>query len=124
MQTLEELILISVGANANSVGDDILSSRVGANACGARVGIVMNRIATISIIVEQNNKETVQKVNDLLHEFQDTVLGRMGIPDKAHGVNIISVAMCADEDKINALTGKLGKINGISAKTLYSKNSY
>jgi putative iron-only hydrogenase system regulator len=84
----------------------------------------MNRIATISIIVEQNNKETVQKVNDLLHEFQDVILGRMGIPDKSHGVNIISVAMCADEDKINALTGKLGRIDGISAKTLYSKNSY
>ena len=84
----------------------------------------MNRIATISIIVEQNNKETVQKVNDLLHEFHDAILGRMGIPDKIHGVNIISVAICADEDKINALTGKLGKIDGISARTLYSKNSY
>ena len=84
----------------------------------------MNRIATISIIVEQNNKETIQKINDLLHEFQNVILGRMGIPDKIHNVNIISVAMCADEDKINALTGKLGKVDGISAKTLYSKNSY
>ena len=84
----------------------------------------MNRIATISIIVEHSSKETVQKVNDLLHEFQDTILGRMGIPDRIHSVNIISVAICADEDKINALTGKLGRIDGISARTLYSKNSY
>ena len=84
----------------------------------------MKRIATISIIVEQNNKETVQKINDLLHEFQDVVLGRMGIPYREHSVNIISVAICAEEDTINTLTGKLGRIDGITAKTLYSKNSY
>ena len=84
----------------------------------------MDRIATISIIVEQNNKDTVGQINEILHEFQDIVLGRLGIPDKTHNVNIICVALCASEDKINALTGNLGKIDRISAKTLYSKNSY
>ena len=84
----------------------------------------MNRIATISIIVEHSDDDNVKKINDLLHEYQDIVLGRMGLPDKVHNVNIICVALFATEEKINALTGKLGRIDGISAKTLYSKNSY
>ena len=84
----------------------------------------MNRIATISIIVENSSKETVDKINDTLHEFQDIILGRMGLPDREHKVNLIYVAMCAAEDQINALSGKLGRIEGISAKTLFSKNSY
>ena len=84
----------------------------------------MNRIATISIIVEQFEDENIKQINELLHEYQDVILGRMGVPDRTHNVNIISVALCADENIINALTGKLGKINGITAKTLYSKNSF
>ena len=84
----------------------------------------MNRIATISIIVEQIEDEYIKQINELLHEYQDVILGRMGVPDRTHNVNIISVALCADENIINALTGKLGKINGITAKTLYSKNSF
>lgn len=84
----------------------------------------MDRIAIISIIVEHSEDSNIKQINDLLHEYQDIVLGRMGLPDKVHNVNIICVALCSTEEKINALTGKLGKIDGISAKTLYSKNSY
>ena len=84
----------------------------------------MGRIAITSIIVENGGKENVQQINDLLHEYQDIILGRMGLPDKLHAVNIISVALFSDENRINALTGKLGKIDGVSAKTLYSKGSY
>lgn len=84
----------------------------------------MNRIATISIIVENGENDNIHQINNLLHEFQDIILGRMGLPDKVHGVNIICIALCAEENQINALTGKLGRINGITAKTLYSKNSY
>ena len=84
----------------------------------------MNRIATISIIVENSEDSNINQINSLLHEYQDIVLGRMGLPDKVHGVNIICVALCAEENVINALTGKLGRIEGISAKTLYSKNAY
>ena len=88
------------------------------------VGEYMNRIATISIIVEQSEDENIRRINELLHEYQNVILGRMGLPDRKHNVNIICVALCAEENVINALTGKLGKIDGISAKTLYSKNSY
>lgn len=84
----------------------------------------MNRIATVSIIVENNETENIKRINELLHEYQSVILGRMGLPDREHNINIICVALCAAENVINALTGKLGKIDGISAKTLYSKNSY
>ena len=84
----------------------------------------MNRIATISIIVEKKDDTIIQKINELLHEYQDIIQGRMGLPLRQHNVSIISVALLADENEINALTGKLGRIDGIQAKTLYSKNSY
>ena len=83
----------------------------------------MNRIATISIIVEKNEDAIIKNINDILHEYQDIILGRMGLPLKNPQVNIISIALLADENSINALTGKLGRIEGIQAKTLYS-NSY
>lgn len=84
----------------------------------------MNRIATISIIVEKNEDAIIKNINDILHEYQDIILGRMGLPLKNPMVNIISIALLADENSINALTGKLGRIEGIQAKTLYSKSSY
>ena len=84
----------------------------------------MNRIATISIIVEKKDDTIIQKINDLLHEYQDIIQGRMGLPLRQQNVSIISVALFADENTINALTGKLGRIDGIQAKTLYSKNSF
>ena len=84
----------------------------------------MNRIATISIIVEKNEDAIIKNINDILHEYQDIILGRMGLPLKNPMVNIISIALLADENSINALTGKLGRLEGIQAKTLYSKNSY
>ena len=84
----------------------------------------MNRIATMSIIVEKNEDAIIKNINDILHEYQDIIRGRMGLPLKNPMVNIISIALLADENSINALTGKLGRIEGIQAKTLYSKNSY
>lgn len=77
------------------------------------------RVAVISIIVE--NSDSVQDVNGLLHEFSDYIIGRMGIPYKEKGINLISVAMDAPQDAINALTGSLGKLSGITAKAAYSK---
>lgn len=76
------------------------------------------RIALIGIIVE---KETsVEALNHLLHEYRECVVGRMGIPYRDRGVSIISVAVDAPQDEINALSGKIGRLDGISAKTVYS----
>lgn len=77
------------------------------------------RVAVIAIIVE--NQNSVKELNDILHEFGDYVIGRMGIPHRSKGINIISVAVDAPQDIINTVAGKIGNLNGISAKTVYSK---
>ena len=76
------------------------------------------RVALIGIIVE--NETSVAALNDLLHQYAPYIIGRMGVPYRARGVNIISVALDAPQDAIAALSGKLGRLEGVSAKTLYS----
>lgn len=76
------------------------------------------RIALIGIILEKD--EAAEPLNALLHEYREWVVGRMGIPYRERGVNIISVAVDAPQDTINALSGKIGRLDGVSAKTVYS----
>lgn len=76
------------------------------------------RVAVISIIVE--DKDAVQIVNQILHEYADDIIGRMGIPYRQKGINIISIAIDAPQDDISTLSGKLGKVSGITVKTAYS----
>jgi len=76
------------------------------------------RIALIAIIVEHG--ESVSEINDLLHEYAPYILGRMGIPYREKQVNIISVAIDAPQDIISGLSGKIGNIKGVTAKTVYS----
>lgn len=76
------------------------------------------RVAVISIIV--NNEASVEQLNRLLHDYGQYVIGRMGIPYRAKGVNIICVAVDAPKDAISALAGKLGSLPGVSIKTAYS----
>ena len=78
------------------------------------------RVAVISIIV--TNADRVDALNELLHEYSEYILGRMGIPYREKDVNIISVAIDAPMDKINSLTGALGRLKGISAKVNYAKS--
>lgn len=80
------------------------------------------RVAVVSIILEQNGD--VESVNALLHEYAPYILGRMGVPYRKRGISIISVAMEAPQDAINALTGRLGRLNNVSAKTMYSGKVY
>ena len=77
------------------------------------------RVALIGIVVEDLN--SVEKLNGLLHDYGQYIIGRMGIPYEKKGVSIISVAVDAPQDIISALSGKLGKVDGITAKTIYSK---
>ena len=80
------------------------------------------RIAAISIIVE--NPNAVENLNQLLHSYSEYIIGRMGIPHHTRSLSIISVVMDAPHDAINALTGKLGMLEQVTAKAVYSKNSY
>ena len=77
------------------------------------------RVAVISIIVTQSDK--VEMLNDLLHEYSGFIIGRMGIPYKEKGISIISIAIDAPMDKINSLTGALGRLDGINTKVTYAK---
>ncbi len=77
------------------------------------------RVAVISIILE--NSESVNEVNKLISDYSDYVVGRMGIPYKKRGISIISVVIDSPQDVIATLSGKLGKLGGVSAKTAYSK---
>lgn len=76
------------------------------------------RVAAISIIVEDT--ESVEKLNAILHDHAQYIIGRMGIPYRERGINVIMVAVDAPQDAISALSGQIGALPGISAKTAYS----
>lgn len=77
------------------------------------------RVAIIAIVVE--NPKNVEELNHLLHEYSKYIIGRMGIPYRERGISLISVAMDAPADVISTLSGKIGMLKGITAKTVYSK---
>ncbi len=79
---------------------------------------MVTRVAVIGILVEDPN--SVEQVNAILHRHAVYILGRMGIPYREKNVNIISIAIDAPQDVINALSGAIGKLPGVSAKTAYS----
>ena len=76
------------------------------------------RVAVIGIVVE--NFDSAEVLNNVLHEYGKYVIGRMGIPYRERHINVISVAVDAPQDVISALSGKIGKLPGVSAKTAYS----
>ncbi len=80
--------------------------------------ITDTRVAVISIIVE--NDSSTAALNELLSGFSDYVIGRMGVPYKERGVRLISVAVDAPQDKIAALSGRIGSLSGVSVKTAYA----
>ena len=77
------------------------------------------RIALVGIIVE--NPDAVERLNAILHEYSGAIIGRMGIPYREKNLSIISIAMCAPNNVISAMSGKLGMLPGVSTKTIYAK---
>ena len=76
------------------------------------------RIALIGVLLE--TRESVDKLNHLLSDYGEYVIGRMGLPYKEKGIHIISIAIDAPQDVISALSGKIRRLKGVSAKTAYS----
>ena len=76
------------------------------------------RVAIISIIVEDGGK--IEEINRLLHETNEYIIGRMGIPYRQKGIHIISIAIDAPQDTISTLSGKIGRLSGVTTKTAYS----
>ena len=79
---------------------------------------MLTRVAVMAIIVEE--AEAVEKLNATLHAFSAHIIGRMGIPYRQRGINIVSVALDAPQDAISSLAGRLGNIRGLSVRTAYS----
>lgn len=76
------------------------------------------RVAVMSIIVDK--EDSVAALNALLHDCGEYIIGRMGIPYRERGINIISIAIDAPQDLISSLSGKIGKLDGVSVKIAYS----
>ena len=77
------------------------------------------RVAIIGIIVD--NRDSVPALNTLLSEYGEYIIGRMGIPYEKKNINIVSIAIDAPQNEISSLTGKIGRLQGVSVKTAYSK---
>ncbi len=77
------------------------------------------RVAILGIVVE--NPESVGKLNDILHEYSRYIIGRMGVPYKERGISLISIMVDGPSDSISALSGKIGQLDGVTAKAVYSK---
>ena len=83
-----------------------------------REGKMEKRIAVMAIIVE--DRGAVEELNALLHEYGEYIIGRMGIPYREKGVSVMSVVIDAPQNEISALSGKIGKLTGVTVKTAYS----
>ena len=77
-----------------------------------------NRVAVLTIIVR--NSDAVAELNALLHQYGEHIIGRMGLPRRERGLSLISVALDAPGDVISALSGKIGRLPGVTAKTFYA----
>ena len=80
------------------------------------------RVAVIGIIVE--DPASVEQLNELLHEYGSHIIGRMGVPYRTRGINVISIAIDAPHDVISALAGRIGNLSGVSAKAAYSNKAF
>ena len=83
---------------------------------------MQTRVAVVGIIVE--DEESVEKLNAILHEYGSYIIGRMGVPYRTRGINIISIAVDAPADAISSMTGKIGNLPGVSTKTAYSNLAF
>ena len=77
------------------------------------------RLGVVGIVVEDNNAS--EEINSLLHKYSSMIAGRMGLPYKERGVSVISIIVDGTMDEITAMTGKLGKVKGVSVKSAISK---
>lgn len=77
------------------------------------------RVAILAIVVEERDR--AEELNHILHEYSSYIIGRMGIPYEKRAVSLISVAVDAPQDVISTLSGRIGNIDGISAKAVYAK---
>ena len=76
------------------------------------------RVAVMGIIVE--DLQSAEQLNAILHDYGEYIIGRMGIPYRQKNISILSVAVDAPQDIISAISGKIGRLPGVSVKTAYA----
>ena len=84
--------------------------------------IMETRVATVGIIIE--DIASAEPLNAILHDYGKYIIGRMGIPYRDKGINVICIIMDAPQDEISAMSGKIGRLQGVSAKTAYSNTVF
>lgn len=77
----------------------------------------MKNVAIMAIIIE--NRDSVEKINSILHEYREFIIGRMGLPYNEKNISIISIILDAPKDKIEELSAKIGEIQHVKSNTLY-----
>ncbi len=82
-----------------------------------------NRIGIVGIVIDDPTK-SAEKVNEILSEFSDIVIGRMGLPYKKRAIHIISIMVDGTNDRIGALSGKIGRLDGVNVKSVLSNKKY
>lgn len=82
---------------------------------------MQKRLGVAGIVIEDTS--AAPAVNDILHEFAEIIVGRMGIPYRSRGVSVLSLILDGSTDEISALTGRLGRISGVSVKTALTRES-
>ena len=127
-ESTTEIVLIREGSPEREGGDSLDTESPYPRAPARNAGIFLledpymeTRIALVGIIVEDHGE--TEKINQILHEYAGFIIGRMGIPYRQQGIAIISVVLDAPQDAISSLSGKLGMLNGVSAKTVYSRKT-
>ncbi len=78
-----------------------------------------NKIAVVATVV--TNKDSVCKVNEVLHTYGNYIIGRLGVPHRERGISVISVVLDAPQDVLSGISGKLGMLDGVTAKVLITK---
>jgi putative iron-only hydrogenase system regulator len=78
------------------------------------------RICVVGIVID--NLNNVNIVNSILHDYSSVIVGRMGIPYRERRTSVISIIVDGTMDEISALTGKLGRIEGVTVKSAITKN--
>ena len=80
------------------------------------------RIAVVGIVIE--SLDNIKEVNSILNKYEKLIVGRMGLPYKEKNIRVISIVVDGTTDEISAITGKIGKLKGVSVKAAMSKTSF
>lgn len=78
------------------------------------------RVGFVGIIIE-DRKKAAHEVNDLLSEYGEIIVARVGLPYKERHCSVITLIVDATTDELGSLTGKLGALPGVSVKSALTK---